>query len=121
MTHLPRLIAVVGPNDLGNDRMPHDILRFQGVKTYFFDILQYPVGLAQTGLIGVGQVNLSKVACHHRLGPKTDASEEHLHLLRRGVLRFIQNDEGIVQSASAHVGKGGNLNDALFQMSLRQK
>ena len=53
MTHLPHLKAVISTNDLSYDRMPNDILCFQGVKTNFFDILQDLARLPQTRLVGI--------------------------------------------------------------------
>jgi hypothetical protein len=57
----------------------------------------------------LGQIDLRHVAGDDRLGTDADAGEEHLHLFRRGVLRFVENDEGVVQRAAAHVGQRGDL------------
>ena len=42
---------------------------------------------------------------------KAQASEEHLHLLAGRILRFIENNEGIVQRATAHERQWCHLND----------
>ena len=49
-----------------------------------------------------GQIDLADVAGDDRFGTKTDACQKHLHLLGRGVLGLIQNDESVVQRAPAH-------------------
>ena len=34
--------------------------------------------------------------------PKPEPGQEHLHLLGRGVLRLVEDDEGVVERAAAH-------------------
>jgi hypothetical protein len=43
------------------------------------------------------------------LRAEADAGEEHLHLLARGVLRLVEDDEGVVQRAPAHEGERRDL------------
>ena len=50
-----------------------------------------------------GQVDLRDVAGDHHLRAETQPREKHLHLFRRGVLRLVQDDERVVEGASAHV------------------
>jgi hypothetical protein len=49
-----------------------------------------------------GQVGLRDVAGDHDLAAEAESGEEHLHLLGRGVLRLVQDDERVVQRAAAH-------------------
>ena len=56
-----------------------------------------------------GQVDLRHVAGDDRDRAEADAREEHLHLLDRRVLRFVENHERIVQRAPAHVGERRDL------------
>ena len=58
-----------------------------------------------TGTLVRGQIDLRHIAGDHALGIRTDAREQHEHLLGGGVLRFIENHECIVQSAAAHVSQ----------------
>ncbi len=37
---------------------------------------------------------------------ESQSSQEHLHLLSGRVLGLVQDDEGVVQGSSAHVGQG---------------
>ena len=62
----------------------------------------------------LGQVDLGDVAGDHGLGADADAGEEHLHLLGRRVLRFVEDDEGVVEGAAAHEGQRCDLDRALF-------
>ena len=58
------------------------------------------------------QVELGHVARDHHLRAEAQAREEHLHLLRRGVLRLVEDDEAVVQGAPAHERERGDLDDA---------
>ena len=66
----------------------------------------------------VGKVDLSDVAGNDHFRADAHAGEEHLHLLRGGVLRFVEDDEGIVQRPAAHIGQRCNLDDLLFHQTL---
>ena len=50
----------------------------------------------------LGEVGLGDVAVDHGLGSEPEPGEEHLHLLRRGVLRLVQDDERIIQGVVGH-------------------
>src|SRR5690554_3580185 len=51
------------------------------------------------------KINLSDISGHYRCGVLTDSSQEHLHLFRGGILRFIEYDTGVVQRTATHIGK----------------
>ena len=61
------------------------------------------------------QVHLRDIYGDHRLGAKSDARQKHFHLLRRGVLRLVEDDERVVQSAPAHEGKRCHFNLAALE------
>jgi hypothetical protein len=44
------------------------------------------------------------IAADHHAAVLAEAGEEHLHLRGRGVLRFVQDHEGVRQGAPAHEG-----------------
>ena len=48
------------------------------------------------------QVDLRDVSGDDHLRAEAEAGQEHLHLLRRRVLRLVEDDEGVVQRAPAH-------------------
>ena len=66
-----------------------------------------------------GQVGLRDVARHHRLRAEPQPGEEHLHLLRRRVLRFVEDDERIVQGAAPHEREGRDLDHPALDQLLR--
>ena len=103
--------------------MAYDVFLVQLHETDAFYAFQNLQCLHQTGSLGRRQVNLRHVSRDNHLGVHSHAGEEHLDLLGGRVLRFIQNDDGIVQCASAHKGEGGNLDDVqlhiLFQLGGR--
>jgi len=48
--------------------------------------------------------DLVRVAADHHPAAHPEARKEHLHLERRGVLRLVEDDEGVVERAAAHEG-----------------
>ena len=55
------------------------------------------------------QVDLRHVAGDDRLGVVAEPRQEHLHLLARRVLRFVEDHEGVVERAPAHEGERRHL------------
>ena len=54
-------------------------------------------------------VDLGHVAGDHALGAEPDAGQEHLHLLGRGVLGLVQDDERVVERPTPHEGERRHL------------
>ena len=50
------------------------------------------------------------------LRAEAEARQEHLHLLGRGVLRLVEDDERVVERAAAHERERRDLDDALLQV-----
>ena len=48
------------------------------------------------------QVDLADIPGDHRFGAEANARQEHFHLFGRGVLRFVEDDEGMVERAPPH-------------------
>ena len=57
---------------------------------------------ADEAAAATGHVDLGRVAGDDRLGAEPDAGQEHLHLLGRGVLRLVEDDEAGVERAAPH-------------------
>src|SRR5215475_1759955 len=89
-----RLVGGVGVHDVPHQPVPDHVVTGQpgelDVLDAFEDLLYQP---QPAGLAG-GQVHLGDVAGHHHPGAEAQPGEEHLHLLGRGVLRLVQDDEG---------------------------
>ena len=58
------------------------------------------------------QVDLGDVARDDHLRAEPEPGEEHLHLLGRGVLSLVEDDEGVVERATAHEGQWRDLDGA---------
>ena len=67
---------------------------------------------AQAAGLAGRQVDLRDVAGHHDPRAEAQPGQEHLHLLGRGVLRLVQDDERVVQRPAAHVRQGRDLDRA---------
>ena len=76
------------------------------------DAVQDALDHAQAADLAGREVHLGHVAGHHHLRPEAQPGEEHLHLLGRGVLRLVQDDERVIQRSTAHVRQGGDLDGA---------
>jgi hypothetical protein len=63
-------------------------------------------------LVPLGQVDLGDVAGDDHRRAEAEPGEEHLHLLRRGVLRLVEDDERVVEGAPTHVRERGDLDGA---------
>ena len=66
----------------------------------------------QSGTFVAGQIDLGAVTGDDALGVVAQTGQEHEHLLGGGVLRLVEDDKGMVQGASAHVGQRGDFDDA---------
>lgn len=75
--------------------------------------------MSEPAFDALGQIYLSGVTRNHGTRPKADARQKHFHLLRRRVLCLVKNHKRIVERPSAHKGKRRNLDDLLFDESLR--
>ena len=58
------------------------------------------------------------VASDNGLAVGTESGEEHFHLGDCCVLGFVQNDEGALECATAHVGEGCHFDGARFFVTL---
>ena len=72
--------------------------------------LQSVMRFEQAGMFMRRQINLRLVAGDDRLRAVAEPREKHQHLLRRGILRLVQNDEGVVQRPPAHIGQRRDFN-----------
>ena len=72
----------------------------------------------QAGTLVRRQIDLRHVAGHYAFGMRTHSRQQHEHLFRGRVLRFIENDEGVAQGAAAHVRERRDLDDLPRDQSL---
>src|SRR5919205_301285 len=105
------------PDAVGVDDVPHQAVADDvgGVQYGEADVVDSGEDLlddAQARARSERQVHLRDVAGDHHLGAEAEAGQEHLHLFRRGVLRLVQDDEGVVQRPAPHVGERRDFNGA---------
>ena len=90
--------------------MPHHIAYGEPRHVDPFDPLQPANGIAQPAhLRAAGDIDLVGIAANHHPAVLAEPGKEHLHLGRRGVLRFIKDHERIGERAPAHEGNRRNL------------
>src|ERR1700729_2319547 len=87
---------LVGGDDVGHDAGPDHVALGQIDELHVGDI---PEDMLETGQAGTAarDVDLGDITGHHHLGTEADPGEEHLHLLWRRVLGFIEDDETPVE------------------------
>eukprot|EP01022_Parablepharisma_sp_SALTPOND_P035640 TRINITY_DN959_c0_g7_i1.p1 TRINITY_DN959_c0_g7~~TRINITY_DN959_c0_g7_i1.p1 ORF type:complete len:661 (+),score=231.75 TRINITY_DN959_c0_g7_i1:1723-3705(+) len=107
--------GVIGVDDARHQRVADHVGAGEAREGDATHIVQHRDGIDQAALLSVVQVDLGDVAGDDGLAAEADAGEEHLHLFRRGVLRLVEDDEGVVQRASAHVGQRRDLDGLLFE------
>src|SRR5579875_421767 len=116
----PRAVGsrvLVGGHDVGHDLVPDDVALGQVHEGHAVHAAEHRLQPRQSRT-ATGHVDLGDVPGHHRLGAETDAGEEHLHLLRRRVLRLVEDDEAAVERAPPHERQGCHLDGAPFEQAL---
>ena len=108
-------LGFVGVDDARDQRVAHHVLAGEAGEGDAAHVLEHFLRFDQAALLAAREIDLGDVAGDHRLGAEADAGQEHLHLLGRGVLRLVENDEGMVQRAPAHVGERRDLDAAALE------
>jgi len=97
-------VLLIGADNGAHQFVPHHIA-FRKIHSrnpgYRFQRLQC---LHYTGALVRGEIDLRHISCDHAFGTRTNASQQHEHLLSRGILRLIENDKGVIQGTPTHVG-----------------
>src|SRR5215470_17873851 len=91
----PGVISLVGVDDVSHQLVPHHVVAGQPAEVdvlhAFEDLLHLP---QPAGLPG-RQVDLGHVPRDDDPGAEAEPGQEHFHLLGRGVLRLVQDDERV--------------------------
>src|SRR5438105_2446666 len=90
-------------DDLLYERMADDVRARKVDEGEAAHARKYAFTFDQPAFLPAREIDLSDIAGDHRLGAETDPRQKHLHLLRRRVLRLVENDERMVERAAAHV------------------
>src|SRR5688572_3566960 len=108
-TGLLAIARIVGGDDLLDQVVAHHIAVGEAHGADTLDILDRLERVAQARLLSRRQVDLRQVTVHRHARILAQAGQKHLHLHGRGVLRLVQDDEGIGEGAAAHEGERRDL------------
>src|SRR5438105_486718 len=106
---------VVGIDDARDEWMAHHVLRAELRERDAAHAGEDAPRLDEAALLPALQIDLRHVAVYYGLGAEADARKEHLHLLGGRVLRFVQDDERVVERAPAHVGERRELDRSALE------
>src|SRR5690606_31707676 len=96
--------VVVAVEDVAYQATAHDVGAFEGMHVDTGQAAHTGNGVLKA--VGPADVALADVAVDDDTRILADAGEEHLHLRGRGVLRLVEDDEGVVaKGLAAHVGQ----------------
>src|SRR5215510_2355282 len=118
---LVRVVTLVRVDDLPNQLVPNHVVAGQLGEVNVRDAVEDVLYHAQPAHLSRQQVDLRDVAGDHHPGAEAEPGQEHLHLLRRRVLRLIKDDERVIEAPAPHECQrryldragGGELGDRL--------
>src|ERR1019366_8358343 len=98
-----------------HDAVAHDIALVEAHELHALDVREDAVGFFEARDLPLREVDLRDVARHDGLAAEPEAREEHLHLLGRRVLGFIEDHEGVVERTTTHEGERRDLDDVALE------
>ncbi|MFM1944800.1 MAG: hypothetical protein RI897_3782 [Verrucomicrobiota bacterium] len=101
-------VVFIRLDDALDEGVPDDVTFPELDDGHAFDIAQGVHGFDEAGGFVAWEVDLGDVAGDDGLGVIAEAGEEHEHLFHGTVLGFIEDDKGVVERSSPHVGEGGD-------------
>src|SRR5688572_8595288 len=102
-------------DDARHQRVAHDVHRAELGERDSAHLCENAARLDEAALLAARKVDLRDVSGYHGFRAEADPRQEHLHLLRRRVLRLVEDDERVVEGAPAHVGKRRELDRAALE------
>ena len=106
------VVLGVRVDDAADEPVPDDVVAGQPGEVDVVDVVEDVAYDPQARTGAARQVDLGDVAGDDHLRAEAEPGQEHLHLLRRRVLRLVEDDERVVERAAAHVGQRGDLDRA---------
>src|SRR5215471_8723659 len=113
-----RAVGFIGADDSLYQRMPDDIAFVEMNERDTLDSGNHVPRFDQTGHLSERQIDLRDVARDDGLAAVADSCQEHLHLLGCRVLRFIEDDERIIQRPAAHERDRSDFNHTTFEVAI---
>src|ERR687891_454405 len=95
-------VALVRLDDALDEHVAHDVLVAELDELDPVDLRQDAPHVDETGGLVLREVDLRYVTRDDHLRAEAQPGQEHLHLLRRRVLRLVQDDEGVVERPPPH-------------------
>ena len=96
------VVAVVGFHNALYESVPNDVLLVKVHECDSFHAIQNVNGVQEPAFLSSGKIDLCLIAGNDHLGVESLAREDHLHLLERSVLGFVEDDKAVIQRAAAH-------------------
>src|ERR1017187_8711243 len=112
---LLRLGRLVGTHNSLYESVTHHIRILEVTEANALNSLEDVDRVQQSRFTRIGKVDLCDVSCNHRLGTVAHACEEHLHLLDRGILRLVHDDESVIERAPTHESERSYFDDVFLQ------
>ncbi len=104
-------VFFVGGDDLLDEGVADDVGLAKFSEGDALDVAEDFLGDGESRGLVAGKVGLGEVASDDHFRLETEAGQHHLHLGGGGVLGFVEDDEGVVEGATAHVGQGRDFDD----------
>ena len=109
------LERVICLDDPSNQLVTDNIGPSQMDKADVCDVRQNLLDVGEPATLD-GKVSLGGITGDNKLRIKAQARQEHLHLLGRGVLGLVKQNEGVVQGAPPHIRKRRDLDGAALDV-----
>src|ERR1700747_1905368 len=110
-------VLVVGLDDALDEFVAHDVLGAEGDELDVVELREHVPDDDQSRALLGRQVDLRDDAGDDHLRAEAEPREEHLHLLWRGVLGLVEDDERVVDRPSAHEGKRRDLDHTALEVA----
>src|SRR5581483_5903980 len=109
-------VLVIRSDDAAHELVTNDVLLAEADELNPLHVTEDVRHNDQTRVLLTRQVDLRHVTGDHHLGVEPQPGEEHLHLLRAGVLRLVEDDEAVIQGAAPHERQRCHLDHAPLQV-----
>src|SRR5680860_895589 len=111
-------VLAIGGDDPLHQLVADDVLAAEADEGDVLDLAEDVADDDQAGALVGRQVDLGDVAGDHHARVEAEPGEEHLHLLGAGVLRLVEDHEGVVEGAAAHEGERRHLDHTALEVAV---
>ena len=111
-------MLAVGGDDPLHQLVADDVLAAEADEGDVLHLAEDVADDDEAGALVGRQVDLGDVAGDDHARVEAEPGEEHLHLLGGGVLRLVEDDEGVVEGAAAHEGERRDLDHAALEVAV---